>query len=79
MPYGNKTAYKKRSCYKMKGPSLYKKMGCEMCGYGKEKCTCKTTRRKKLNLVDVSTDEKKWALKMKEREQRRLKSRLKSK
>ena len=25
MPYGNKSAYKKRSCYKMKGPSLYKK------------------------------------------------------
>jgi hypothetical protein len=24
MPYGKKSAYKKRSCYKMKGPSLYK-------------------------------------------------------
>ena len=24
MPYGKKTAYKKKGCFKMKGPSLYK-------------------------------------------------------
>ena len=33
--------------YKMKGPSLYKKKGCAMCDYGKKKCTCNTSMKKR--------------------------------
>ena len=46
MPYGKKTAYKK-GCFKMTGPSLYKKKGCAMCDYGKKKCTCNTSMKKR--------------------------------